>query len=344
MPIKTNTAIDTMRKLLFGLPLCLLSCEPSSDAGRLRSDTYGEDSNYYRNPVIGYSLPDPSVIGADDGYFYLFATEDIRNLPIHRSANLVDWEYLGVAFTERSRPDFEHQKELWAPDINKIGDTYVLYYSMWADSWLSGVGCATALRPSGPFKDRGRMFRSNEINVKNSIDPFFIEDDWKKYLFWGSFWNIYAIELSDDGLSLAPGAAPVQVAGRAYEGTSVHKRAGYYYLFASTGTCCEGLNSTYQTVVGRSENLFGPYTDRGGGRMLDNRHEILIHKNSSFVGAGHNSEIVTDKAGNDWIFYHAVNVKHPQGRMLMMDKIEWIDGWPSVSGNSPSLNSPKPVF
>ena len=41
-----------------------------------------------------YSLPDPSVIEGDDGYYYLYATEDIRNLPIHRSKNLVDWEYV----------------------------------------------------------------------------------------------------------------------------------------------------------------------------------------------------------------------------------------------------------
>lgn len=39
----------------------------------------------YKNLVVNYSLPDPSVIRAEDGYFYLYATEDIRNLPIHRS-------------------------------------------------------------------------------------------------------------------------------------------------------------------------------------------------------------------------------------------------------------------
>lgn len=321
--------------------LCLASCSPPEQDEQIKAIK----SDYYQNPVIHYSLPDPSVIRADDGYFYLYATEDIRNLPVHRSADLLEWEYLGAAFTEHSRPDFEPQRELWAPDINKIGNTYVLYYSMWRDSWLSGIGCATADKPAGPFKDRGKIFRSNEINVKNSIDPFFFEEaDGRKYLFWGSFWNIYAIELSADGLSLAAGALPVEVAGRAYEGTSVHRREGYYYLFASTGTCCEGLNSTYQTVVGRSENLFGPYADKNGRRMLDNRHEVLIHGNSSFVGAGHNSEIVTDRAGNDWIFYHAVNVRRPQGRMLMMDKIEWTDGWPSVSDGSPSLKSVRPVF
>ena len=35
----------------------------------------------YQNPVVNYSLPDPSVIKGEDGYYYLYATEDIRNLP-----------------------------------------------------------------------------------------------------------------------------------------------------------------------------------------------------------------------------------------------------------------------
>ena len=64
--------------------------------------------------------------------------------------------------------------------------------------------------------------------------------------------------------------------------------------------------------------------------MMDNHHEILIHKNDSFVGTGHNSEIVSDNAGTDWLFYHAVSVANPDGRVLMLDKIDWIDGWPSV--------------
>lgn len=122
------------------------------------------------------------------------------------------------------------------------------------------------------------------------------------------------------------------------------KKDGYYYFFASIGTCCEGLKSTYTTVVGRSKKLFGPYVDKNGKKMLDNHHEILIHKNEAFVGTGHNSEIVTDKAGNDWVFYHAVSTKNPGGRVLMLDKVDWKDGWPSVSGNSPSSESERPVL
>ncbi len=300
----------------------------------------------YSNPVIDYSLLDPSIIKGEDGYFYLYATEDIRNLPIHRSKDLVNWEFLGTAFTDENRPDFEPNGGIWAPDINKIGDKYVLYYSMsvWGGEWTCGIGCAVSDRPEGPFKDCGMMFRSNGIKVQNSIDPFYIEDNGHKYLFWGSFRGIYAIELSEDGLSLKSGSSPVQIAGTAYEGTYIHKRGGYYYMFASIGSCCEGLKSTYTTVVGRSTSLFGPYLDKKGQSMMDNHHEILIHKNDSFVGTGHNSEIVSDSAGTDWLFYHAVSVANPDGRVLMLDKIDWIDGWPSVEGNSPSVKSEKPRF
>lgn len=300
----------------------------------------------YSNPVIDYSLPDPSIIKGEDGYFYLYATEDIRNLPIHRSKDLVNWEFVGTAFTDATRPDFEPEGGIWAPDINKIGDKYVLYYSMsvWGGEWTCGIGCAVSDRPEGPFKDCGMMFRSNGIKVQNSIDPFYIEDNGHKYLFWGSFRGIYAIELSEDGLSLKSGSSPVQIAGTAYEGTYIHKRGGYYYMFASIVSCCEGLKSTYTTVVGRSTSLFGPYLDKKGQSMMDNHHEILIHKNDSFVGTGHNSEIVSDNAGTDWLFYHAVSVANPDGRVLMLDKIDWIDGWPSVEGNSPSVKSEKPRF
>ncbi|MDR2815392.1 MAG: family 43 glycosylhydrolase [Proteiniphilum sp.] len=307
--------------------------------------TSGGD-NKYRNPVVNYSLPDPSIIRADDGCFYLFATEDIRNLPIHRSEDLVNWELVGTAFTGATRPTFEPRGGLWAPDINFINGKYVLYYSMsvWGGEWTCGVGVATADEPEGPYTDHGRLFRSNEINVQNSIDPFYIEEEGKKYLFWGSFRGIYAIELSDDGLSLKPEAEKQQVAGTAYEGVYIHKRNGYYYMFASTGSCCEGLNSTYTTVAGRSDNLFGPYLDKQGRPMMGNHHEIVIRENQKFVGTGHNSEIVQDAKGQDWIFYHAVSVDNPKGRVLVMDQVRWVNDWPYIEGRSPSLEAEKPTF
>ncbi len=174
-----------------------------------------ENTKEYSNPVLSVSVPDPTIIQAMDGTFYLYGTEDTRNVPIYTSTNLVDWQFAGTAFTEESRPGFEPEGNIWSPEINYIDGKYVLYYSMsvWGEEWTSGIGVAVSDSPEGPFIDKGRLFRSNEIGVKNSIDPFYIEDGGKKYLFWGSFRGIYAIELSEDGLSVKPHTEKWQIAG-----------------------------------------------------------------------------------------------------------------------------------
>ncbi|MDR2774448.1 MAG: family 43 glycosylhydrolase [Tannerella sp.] len=324
-----------------------LSCASNPDNNKSAEVKGDTDANRtYRNPVAAYSLPDPSIIRASDGYFYLYATEDIRNIPVHRSKNLVDWEYTGTAFTNETRPTLEPKGGLWAPDINRINGQYVLYYSMsrWGGHWSCGIGAAVSDKPEGPFTDKGPLFISKEIEVENSIDQFYIEESGKKYLFWGSFHGIYAIELSDDGLAIKEGVEKKQVAGNAYEGVYIHKNDGYYYMFASIGSCCEGVNSTYTTVAGRSENLFGPYLNKAGKPMMENHHEILIRGNERFVGTGHNSEIVRDNEGNDWILYHAVDKNNAKGRALMLDRVYWNDGWPEITGLTPSTEAKAPIF
>ena len=60
----------------------------------------------FTNPVSSVSLPDPSVIRGNDGFFYLYATQDIGLVPIMRSRDLITWEHIGNAFTQESRPRF----------------------------------------------------------------------------------------------------------------------------------------------------------------------------------------------------------------------------------------------
>jgi len=212
--------------------------------------------------------------------------------------------------------------------------------SVWGGEWTCGIGVATADRPEGPFTDHGPLFRSREIDVQNSIDQFYIEEEGRKYLIWGSFRGIYAIELAADGLSLMPGAEKRRVAGTAFEGTYIHRRDGWYYMFASVGSCCEGVKSTYRLVVGRSRALFGPYLDRDGRDMMENGFTEVIGPSADFVGNGHCSEIITDRAGDDWILYHAVDVRNPKGRVLMLDRVRWdAAGWPYVEGGRPSSAS-----
>ena len=286
-----------------------------------------------RQPVIDMSAPDPTVIRAEDGTFYLYATEDMRNVPIFHSANLVDWKLVGTAFTDNSRPKWLPKGGIWAPDIQRVGGKYHLYYakSVWGGEWDAGIGVAVSNNPAGPFVDRGCMFTSKQIGIQNCIDPFYIEDGGKKYLFFGSFHGIYGVELTADGLHVKQGAKPREVAGTFMEATYIRRRGGYYYLFGSTGTCCEGARSTYRITIGRSKSLFGPYVDKAGQRLLDNHYNILLDKDDSVLGPGHNAGLITDDAGNDYMFYHGFKASDPDaGRAVWLSRIVWADGWPSV--------------
>ena len=286
-----------------------------------------------RQPVIDMSAPDPTVIRAEDGTFYLYATEDMRNVPIFHSANLVDWKLVGTAFTDNSRPKWLPKGGIWAPDIQRVGGKYHLYYakSVWGGEWDAGIGVAVSNSPAGPFVDRGCMFTSKQIGIQNCIDPFYIEDGGEKYLFFGSFHGIYGVELTADGLHVKQGAKPREVAGTFMEATYIRRRGGYYYLFGSTGTCCEGARSTYRITIGRSKSLFGPYVDKAGQRLLDNHYNILLDKDDSVLGPGHNAGLITDDAGNDYMFYHGFKASDPDaGRAVWLSRIVWADGWPSV--------------
>jgi arabinan endo-1,5-alpha-L-arabinosidase len=53
---------------------------------------------------------------------------------------------------------------------------------------------------------------------------------------------------------------------------------------------------------------------------------------------------VQDKAGSDWIFYHGVSVSSPSGRCRLLDKIVWVNDWPTVAGGTPSIEANAPVL
>ena len=86
----------------------------------------------YTNPVLNKDMPDPSVVRAPDGQFYVYATEGGGLcVPIYKSRDLVTrWRFAGSAFNSSTRPTFIKGGNIWAPDINYINGQFVLYYSM----------------------------------------------------------------------------------------------------------------------------------------------------------------------------------------------------------------------
>ncbi|SDN89464.1 family 43 glycosylhydrolase [Alkalicoccus daliensis] len=301
-------------------------------------------STEYENPVFEPVLADPSIIQGEDGFYYAYGTEDdwgdgegSRLVPIVRSSNLVDWEYVDEAF--ENSPDWKEDGGIWAPDIAYYNDQYYLYYSVstWGDS-NPAIGVATADAPEGPFEDQGKLFDSLEIDVPNSIDPQLFVDDGVPYLFWGSWHGIWGIELTEDGLDYQ--GEKFQIAGTDFEAPYILKREGEYIFFGSKGSCCEGQFSEYRVAAGKADSLEGPYLDQQGVDLLQSSGTLLLSEGSQFVGPGHNA-IITDEAGEDWIVYHAIDRDNPwigsgaTRRPLMIDPIHWEDGWPVMENGTP---------
>ena len=178
-------------------------------------------------------------------------------------------------------------------------------------------------------------------------------------LYWGSgFEPLKVQELGADRLSFAPGSKPIDLVAtiknedpanyqRLVEGAWVVLRGGYYYLFYSGDNCC-GPKAHYAVMVARSPSATGPFETLAAATGAAN--SVILEANAAYIAPGHNA-IATDARGDDWIVYHAVDARRTRSkdgddvnsrRIMLIDRIEWVDGWPRVAGKSPS-SSPRPA-
>lgn len=345
---------EGMETVKYLLPVRLGECSHESVA--LRDEIcYFKIGITYTNPVITFSsAADPTVIRTEDG-FYLYATQtDKYWVPIYFSKDLVNWEFKRTAFRNATKPQIPGGGAFWAPEIRHINGKYVLYFSWakWGDGDASYTAVATSDSPLGDFVNSKELLTKEDFG-SNCIDQFYYEEDNKKYMFVGSFNGIYVTELTDDGLSVKrnENGTPTlkkQVCGKAFEGTNIYKKNGYYYLFASINNCCDGERSRYKVVVGRSQDLLGPYLDKSGKDMINNAWELVLEGDGQkFFGPGHNSIIVQDDAGIDWMIYHSYVKENGEvgGRLGMLDRVLWTeDGWPYIKNCVPSTSDFLPVF
>ena len=306
------------------------------------------------NPVLDKDFPDPAVILAPDGLYYAYATQTLRdgrwiNIQVARSADLVDWQLLGDALPDK--PDWAcHTQDFWAPYVVRDGDRFVMYYSATPDLCDHPerghcLAIAIADSPAGPFVDIGLPLLLG-IGFEY-IDPMAFDDpaSGRKFLYWGSgFQPIKVQELADDRMAFAPGSEPVDliwpnpVKGafpRLVEAAWVIRHDALYYLFYSGDNCC-GPDAEYGVMVARSREPTGPFETLEAARGVP--HSLMLFKCARWLAPGHNA-ILTDKAGESWILYHAIDVNRPRQRqedeinsrrILLLDRIEWRDGWPFV--------------
>jgi arabinan endo-1,5-alpha-L-arabinosidase len=302
------------------------------------------------------SIPvhDPVMIKQDSTY-YVFSTG--WGISVWSSTNLVTWKPEKPVFQKapewalKAIPGFIGH--IWAPDISFYNGMYVLFYSVSAfGKNTSCIGMATnkTLNPSDKnfaWHDYGKIIESVPLKDDwNAIDPnMVLDNNGKPWLCFGSFWSgIKLVRLKDDlsgteePFKMYPIASrprsitnnPAEAGDGAIEAPFIIRHGSYYYLFTSIDYCCRGVNSNYKIMIGRSDNLTGPYTDQTGKDLMHGGGKILLQGNSRFPGVGHNG--ICSVNGIDYMVFHAYDASDNGKSRIMIRQIKWDkDGWPVVS-------------
>ncbi|MEH6434512.1 family 43 glycosylhydrolase [Massilia sp. DD77] len=316
----------------------------------------------------------------DRAVWYLYCTTDpvsrkerdgdgwrFRLMPIYRSVDLVNWYHVRDAFEERPRGLAAPKAGLWAPEAVYMNGSYFLYFTITdvVDEHSpekgcasdSAIGVATSASPAGPWKAVPRPVvpprrAGGGCSFHWTFDPDVIEDaQGDRWLYYGSYGGgVFVQRLSSDGMGLV--GDPVRIgANDRYEGAEVVRHGGWWYLFASATDCCNGPLTGYGLYVGRAKGPEGPFLDREGNDMAAARAggtPVLAQNGNRWIGAGHNT-VFQDPSGQWWTLYHAVDRKQPffsakdklTRRPVLLDRIDWVDGWPVVAGGRGPSDGPQ---
>ena len=283
----------------------------------------------YQNAVYDGSAPDPAVIRGDDGTYHVYATGKVHLT----STDLVNWKKDNSPIVNGMPANARNC--WWAPDVAKIGSTYVMTWTGGGGDCSPrdgsvGIHYAVSSKAEGPYKYKSRL----SLDHGYAIDSHIMTDGNKSYIYFGGG-IIKVAEITLEGESLTTKGPTrtllqrINPGDETLEGEWVVKRGDYYYLFYSYGHYQESSNKTpreYSVRIARSVNPMGPFAPRG-------EYKPVLQGKDPFRGPGHNS-IAVDDAGQDWMVYHAWSKGK---RVLMIDKITYPDGWPVVNdGNGPS--------
>lgn len=149
------------------------------------------------------SVHDPSIIKADDGYFYVFGS----HMAAARSLDLIAWEQIsrdagaGNTLVENAREEMKEAlawaktDTFWAPDVQQLADGRYYYYycACVGNAPLSALGLAVSDNPQGPYKDLGVFLKSgapgyNANILPNAVDPHtFFDNEGRLWMVYGSY-------------------------------------------------------------------------------------------------------------------------------------------------------------
>jgi beta-xylosidase len=290
----------------------------------------------YQNPVLHADYADPDAIRVGDTYYMTSSSfNSAPGLPLLASRDLVNWELVGHALpalvpAERFATA-RHGDGVWAPCLRYHDGKFWIFYP---DPDL-GIFVTTAERFGGPWSAPQLL-----LPGKGIIDPTPLWDD------DGKAWLLHGWAKSRAGInnlltlrSMAPDASRLLDAEgrtiidgnklpgyRTLEGPKFYKHDGYYYVFAPAG----GVEEGWQAVF-RARSIDGPYEVR-----------TVMDQGKSPINGPHQGAWVRAQDNSDW-FLHFQD-KGAYGRVVHLQPMRWVDGWPVIGEDGPHAGTGQPVL
>lgn len=269
-------------------------------------------------------IHDPSTIAECDGKYYTFGTG---------GGGLISddgWSWHGGA----ERPGGGA-----APDVLRIGDRYLCIYGATGGGLGGGHNGRIltmwnkTLDPKSPdFKwtKAVEVCSSDGMEDQDAIDPSLLLDPTtgRLWVSYGTYFGtIRLIELDPKTGFRMKGNKEKDIAIDC-EATDLIYRNGWYYLLGTHGTCCDGVNSTYNIVVGRSRNVEGPYVDNVGRDMFHGGGRMVIAAGDRKTGPGHFGRTVIDEGVEIMSCHYEADFDRSGRSVLGIRPLLWKNGWP----------------
>lgn len=309
-----------------------------------------------------YNVKDPAIRKFGD-YYYAYST-DVKygggarpGIQIRKSKNLVEWTFVGWAFYDITLKGLAYIESigaipgnsLRAPSLVKVGEEYRLYYSLTSNVEMNSCIClATSTNPETNWNELDVVVGSGNTGVQaNAVDPsVIITPEGEHWMVYGSSGDgIYLVQLNPEtGLVKKQGDLGKRIARRGItngktngniEGAEIiyNKELNKYYLFVAY----DWMTTKYNTRIGRSDQIEGPYYDMFG-KDLDDQTDNLpmiiapyqFNNHVGWQGVGHCSVFEDD--GQYYFAHHALPVNVIGNMILHVRQLFWSkEGWPLIS-------------
>ena len=308
-------------------------------------------------PALAQQFADPFVYCAEGRFFVVASNWGGVHVPIASSLTLERWDPVRTetgalvdampelpAWVVRSRGV---RPDIWAPEVARIADRYVLYFSARHGSAKTPrgeprecIGVATSAFPDHDFRpDPGPLVCGGF--AEGVIDADVLQDGARSLLYFKSDGNccgvpttLYVAPLSPDGRSLAGVISPVGVSndreweGEIVEAPSMVRHEGRYVLFYSGGRFD---SAAYGVAYALCEGPVGPCR-----KPEDNR---ILQSGQGRDGPGHQSVFEAD--GHSFLAFHGLSPATRHGpddaRWLYVEPLDWSSGAPRVATPAPDL-------